>query len=125
MDFDLSDEQLLVRDTAWEFAERAGRAAGLGQLPQRALRPRAWSAKIAAQGYPARSSCGCGGAGLDYVTYGLVVENVARACSAMWTAISVRTSLSLLGPRHVRHGGAEATRCRRSCAAARSLGCLR
>lgn len=93
MDFDLSDEQLLVRDTAREFAERE-------------VAPRARDnsrnehfdhelvAKIAAQGYlGAIVPREYGGAGLDYVTYGLVVENVGRACSAMRTVISVQTSL--------------------------------
>lgn len=93
MDFDLSDEQLLVRDTAREFAERE-------------VAPRARDnsrnehfdhelvANIAAQGYlGAIVPREYGGAGLDYVTYGLVVENVGRACSAMRTVISVQTSL--------------------------------
>jgi len=93
MDFDLSDEQLLVRDTAREFAERE-------------VAPRARDnsrnehfdtdlvAKIAAQGYlGAIVPREYGGAGLDYVTYGLIVENVGRACSAMRTVISVQTSL--------------------------------
>ena len=34
-----------------------------------------------------------GGADLDYLTYGLVVEEVGRGCSAMRTVISVQTSL--------------------------------
>jgi alkylation response protein AidB-like acyl-CoA dehydrogenase len=34
-----------------------------------------------------------GGAGLDYLTYGLVVEEIGRGCSAMRTVISVQTSL--------------------------------
>ncbi len=93
MDFDLSDEQLLVRDTAREFAERE-------------VAPRARDnsrnehfdtelvAKIAAQGYlGAIVPREYGGAGLDHVTYGLVVEHVGRACSAMRTVISVQTSL--------------------------------
>ena len=33
------------------------------------------------------------GAGLDYLTYGLIVEEVGRGCSAMRTVISVQTSL--------------------------------
>jgi butyryl-CoA dehydrogenase len=34
-----------------------------------------------------------GGAGLEYVTYGLIVEEVGRGCSAMRTVVSVQTSL--------------------------------
>src|SRR4029079_19604551 len=35
----------------------------------------------------------CVGAGLDYLSYALVVEEVGRGCSAMRTVISVQTSL--------------------------------
>src|SRR4029079_6423204 len=34
-----------------------------------------------------------GGAGLDYITYGLIVEEIGRVDSAMRTVISVQTSL--------------------------------
>jgi butyryl-CoA dehydrogenase len=51
-------------------------------------------AKIAAQGYlGAIVPEEYGGAGLDHLTYGLVVEEVGRADSAMRTVISVQTSL--------------------------------
>ena len=93
MDFDLTDEQKLIRETARDFAATA-------------IAPRARDndrthhfdleliEKLAAQG-----SLGAivpreyGGAGLDYITYGLVVEEVGRACSAMRTVVSVQTSL--------------------------------
>src|SRR5207245_4922323 len=51
-------------------------------------------AKLAEQGYlGAIVPRDYGGAGLDYVTYGLIVEEVGRGCSAMRTVISVHTSL--------------------------------
>ena len=34
-----------------------------------------------------------GGRGLDYIGYGLIVEEIGRACSAMRTVVSVQTSL--------------------------------
>ncbi|HLJ03207.1 MAG TPA: acyl-CoA dehydrogenase family protein, partial [Solirubrobacteraceae bacterium] len=34
-----------------------------------------------------------GGAGLDYITYGLIVEEIGRGCSSMRTVVSVQTSL--------------------------------
>src|SRR6202000_3206219 len=34
-----------------------------------------------------------GGAGLDYLTYGLIVEEIGRGDSAMRTVVSVQTSL--------------------------------
>jgi alkylation response protein AidB-like acyl-CoA dehydrogenase len=93
MDFELTDEQKLVRDTAREFAERevAPRARDNSRNEHFDME---LVAKIAAQGYlgpivPREY----GGAGLDYITYGLIVEHIGRACSAMRTVISVQTSL--------------------------------
>jgi alkylation response protein AidB-like acyl-CoA dehydrogenase len=51
-------------------------------------------AKIAAQGYlGAIVPHEYGGAGLDYLTYGLIVEQIGRGDSAMRTVVSVQTSL--------------------------------
>ncbi|HEV2010215.1 MAG TPA: acyl-CoA dehydrogenase family protein, partial [Candidatus Limnocylindria bacterium] len=93
MDLDLTDEQRLIRETAREFTENE-------------IVPRARDndrnshfdtdlvAKMAAQGYlGAIVPRDYGGAGLDYLTYGLVVEEIGRGCSAMRTVISVQTSL--------------------------------
>jgi butyryl-CoA dehydrogenase len=93
MDFELSDEQQMVRETARDFTNNE-------------IVPRAREndrnehfdtelvEKIAAQGYlGAIVPREYGGAGLDYLTYGLVVEEVGRGCSAMRTVISVQTSL--------------------------------
>ena len=93
MDFDLTDEQKLVRETARTFTDRE-------------IVPRARDndrnhhfdtelvAKIAGQGYlGAIVPREYGGAGLDYLTYGLVVEEIGRGCSSMRTVISVQTSL--------------------------------
>src|SRR6202044_2990624 len=50
--------------------------------------------KIAEQGYlGAIVPPEYGGAGLDYLTYGLVVEEIGRGDSAMRTVVSVQTSL--------------------------------
>jgi butyryl-CoA dehydrogenase len=93
MDFELTDEQQLVRETARSFTDNE-------------IVPRARDndrnehfdtelvQKIAAQGYlGAIVPREYGGAGLDYLTYGLVVEEVGRGCSAMRTVVSVQTSL--------------------------------
>src|SRR5918999_5665460 len=93
MDFDLSDEQQLIRETARAFAGR--------EVAERAREndrnhhfDTEQVARMADQGYlGAIVPREYGGAGLDYVTYGLVVEEVGRACSAMRTVISVQTSL--------------------------------
>src|ERR687894_3025326 len=93
MNFDLTDEQELIRATAREFADRE-------------IFPRAKEnarnehfdlelvAMLAAQGYlGAIVPREYGGAGLDYVTYGVIVEEIGRGDSAMRTVVSVQTSL--------------------------------
>jgi butyryl-CoA dehydrogenase len=93
MDFELTDEQRLVRETARDFTDN--------EIVERAREndrnehfDLELVEKIAAQGYlGAIVPREYGGAGLDYLTYGLVVEEVGRGCSAMRTVISVQTSL--------------------------------
>jgi butyryl-CoA dehydrogenase len=93
MDFALTDEQQLIRETARTFTDRE-------------IVPRAREndrnehfdtelvAQIAGQGYlGAIVPTEYGGAGLDYGTYALIVEEVGRGCSAMRTVVSVQTSL--------------------------------
>ena len=93
MDFDLSDEQRLIQETARRFSERE-------------IVPRARQndrnehfdtelvGKMAEQGYlGAIVPREYGGAGLDYITYGLIVEEIGRGCSSMRTVVSVQTSL--------------------------------
>src|SRR5947209_10501634 len=93
MDFALTDEQELIRRTAREFAdnviwERARQNARDNHFDTELVE------RIAEQGYlGAIIPREYGGAGLDYVTYGLVVEEIGRADSAMRTVVSVQTSL--------------------------------
>jgi butyryl-CoA dehydrogenase len=97
MDFELTDEQRLIRETARAFADRE-------------IVPRARDndrnehfdtelvAKIADQGYlGAIVPREYGGAGLDYLSYGLVVEEIGRADSSIRTVVSVQTSLVCSG----------------------------
>jgi butyryl-CoA dehydrogenase len=93
MDFELTDEQRLIRETARNFTDN--------EIVERAREndrnehfDTELVEKIAAQGYlGAIVPREYGGAGLDYLTYGLVVEEIGRGCSAMRTVISVQTSL--------------------------------
>jgi butyryl-CoA dehydrogenase len=93
MDFDLTDEQRLIKETARSFTDN--------EIVERAREndrnehfDLELVGKIADQGYlGAIVPREYGGAGLDYVTYGLVVEEIGRGCSAMRTVISVQTSL--------------------------------
>jgi butyryl-CoA dehydrogenase len=93
MDFALTDEQRLIKETARTFTEKE-------------IVPRARDndrnahfdtelvAKMAEQGYlGAIVPTEYGGAGLDYLSYGLIVEEVGRGDSSMRTVVSVQTSL--------------------------------
>jgi alkylation response protein AidB-like acyl-CoA dehydrogenase len=93
MDFELTDEQRLVRERALVFTDN--------EIVERARdndRNEHFDVelveKIAAQGYlGAIVPREYGGAELDYLTYGLIVEEIGRGDSAMRTVVSVQTSL--------------------------------
>src|SRR5436309_4105729 len=93
MDFELTDEQRLIRETARNFTDN--------EIVERAREndrnehfDLELVAMIADQGYlGAIVPREYGGAGLDYVSYGLIVEEVGRGDSAMRTVVSVQTSL--------------------------------
>jgi alkylation response protein AidB-like acyl-CoA dehydrogenase len=93
MDFELSDEQHLIRETARDFTDN--------EIVERARendRNEHFDldlvAKLADQGYlGAIVPRDYGGAGLDYLSYGLIVEEIGRGDSAMRTVVSVQTSL--------------------------------
>jgi len=93
MDFDLTDEQRLIRDTAREFTDnevidRARENARNHHFDLELVE------MLARQGYlGAIVPPQYGGAGLDYLSYGLVVEEIGRGCSSVRTVISVQTSL--------------------------------
>src|SRR5437588_12266193 len=93
MDLSLNPEQRLARETARDFTDN--------EIIERARENERNEhfdlelvAKIAEQGYlGAIVPREYGGAGLDYLTYGLIVEEVGRGDSAMRTVVSVQTSL--------------------------------
>ena len=93
MDLDLTDEQRLIQETAREFADRE--IAPRARDNDRAARfDRELASKIGEIGYlGAPVAEEYGGRGLDYVTYGLIVEQVGRADSSARTVVSVQTSL--------------------------------
>jgi butyryl-CoA dehydrogenase len=93
MDLDLTDEQRLIQETAREFADRE--IAPRARENDRAGRfDRELASKIGEIGYlGAPVAEEYGGRGLDYVTYGLIVEQVGRADSSARTVVSVQTSL--------------------------------
>jgi butyryl-CoA dehydrogenase len=93
IDFELTDEQQLVKETARDFSD--------GEIAPRAREndrnehfDTELVQKIADMGFlgsivPEEY----GGRGVDYRTYGLIVEEIGRGCSAMRTVVSVVTSL--------------------------------
>src|SRR3954453_13676220 len=93
MDFDLSDEQTLIRETARDFTDKEVVPCARENDRNHHFDTELVS-KIADQGYlGAIVPREYGGAGLDYLTYAIVVEEVGGGCSAMRTVISVQTSL--------------------------------
>jgi butyryl-CoA dehydrogenase len=97
MDFELSDEQKLIKATAREFTDKE-----IVLQSRENARNHHFDtdlvAKIAAQGYlGAIVPAEYGGAGLDYLSYGLIVEEIGRGDSAIRTVISVQTSLVCSG----------------------------
>src|SRR6202047_2948166 len=97
MDFELTDEQRLIKETAREFTDRE-----LIERTRENARKHHFDLelvkKIAEQGYlGAIVPPEYGGAGLDYLSYGLIVEEIGRGDSAIRTVISVQTSLVCLG----------------------------
>jgi alkylation response protein AidB-like acyl-CoA dehydrogenase len=93
IDFELTDEQQLVREAARDFVDRE-------IIPKARDNDRAgkfdldWVQKIADMGYlGAIVSEDYGGRGVDYRTYGLIVEEIGRGDSSARTVVSVQTSL--------------------------------
>ena len=97
MDFGLTDEQRLIKQTAREFTDRE-----IVIQSRENARNHHFDTdlvkKVADQGYlGAVVPQQYGGAGLDYVSYGLIVEEIGRGDSAIRTVISVQTSLVCSG----------------------------
>ena len=93
IDFELTDEQKLIRETARDFSD--------GEIVPRAREndrnehfDTELVKKIADMGFlGAIVPEDYGGRGVDYRTYALIVEEIGRGCSAMRTVVSVVTSL--------------------------------
>jgi alkylation response protein AidB-like acyl-CoA dehydrogenase len=93
MDFQLSDEQRLISEAAREFADRE--IVPRVRDNDRAGRfDRELASKLGEVGYlGAPVAERYGGRGLNYIGYGLIVEQVGRADSSARTVVSVQTSL--------------------------------
>jgi butyryl-CoA dehydrogenase len=91
--FALTDEQRLIVETARDFVDTE--VVPRARDSDRAERfDRELAGRLGDMGYlGAPLAEEFGGRGLDYVTYGLIVEEVGRGDSAMRTVVSVQTSL--------------------------------
>ncbi len=107
MDFELTEEQRLVRQTAREFAEAeivpaAARFNEAAEFPWEIIR------KLGGLGFlGAVFPPDYGGAGLDYVSYALLVEEIARADGSVALTVAAHNSLC---SNHIYLAGTEAQR---------------
>ena len=94
MDFRLTDEQRLVQQTARDFVDRE-LVPHVRDWEEKGEVPKSFYAKMAALGFlgaPVPEKYG--GAGMDYVSFMLLVEEISRGSSSVRTTVSVQTSLS-------------------------------
>ena len=93
MDLDLTDEQRLIQETARDFADNE--IVPRARENDRAARfDRELASRMGDMGYlGAPVAEEYGGRGLDYLSYGLIVEEVGRGDSSARTVVSVQTSL--------------------------------
>src|SRR5436190_6648512 len=93
MEQDLSDEQRLIQETTRDFVDNE--IVPRARDNDRAARfDRELAARLGDMGYlGAPVAEEYGGRGLDYLGYGLIVEQVGRADSSARTVVSVQTSL--------------------------------
>lgn len=94
MDFELTDEQQLIRDAVREFAEAEVTpiAAELDRdhrFPYELL-PKLAEMNLMGMPYPEKE----GGAGADYVSYVIAIEEISRACASTGIILSAHTSLA-------------------------------
>ncbi|MBI2083969.1 MAG: acyl-CoA dehydrogenase [Deltaproteobacteria bacterium] len=93
MDFQLSEEQLMIRQVAREFAQKevAPRAA---EIDEKSEFPIAATRKMAELGFMGMMvPPEWGGTGLDTISYCLVMEEISAACASTAIAMSVNNSL--------------------------------
>src|SRR2546426_410274 len=94
MDFRLTDEQRLVRDNARDFVDRE-LIPHVREWEEKGEIPKSFYRKMAGLGFlgaPVPEKYG--GAGMDYVSFMLLVEEISRGSSSVRTTVSVQTSLS-------------------------------
>jgi len=94
MDFQLTEEQRLVQETARDFVDRE-LIPHVREWEAKGEVPKSFYHKMADLGFlgaPVPEKYG--GAGMDYVSFMLLVEELSRGSSSVRTTVSVQTSLS-------------------------------
>lgn len=95
MDFNLSEDQILLRDTAREFAHK--RLRGIAEeLDANAEMPAELLQETAELGFfGLLAPEEFGGLGADTLSYALCIEEISKACAALAITISVHNSLTI------------------------------
>ncbi len=93
MDFELTEDQKLVRDTARDFAQReiAPKAAEIDKSSRWPAEILARMAELGFMGIAIPTEYG--GAGLDPISYAVVMEEISAACASCGVIMSVNNSL--------------------------------
>lgn len=93
MDFELSDEQRLIEETAGRFTDEyiVPRVREFDRAQRFDVELARRLGEIGYLGAPVAEEYG--GRGLDHISYALIVEQIGRGCSAARTVVSVQTSL--------------------------------
>jgi butyryl-CoA dehydrogenase len=123
MDFDLTEEQRLVRDTARDFAAReiAPKAAEIdksGRWPAEIVK------KMGELGFLGMAVPEeYGGAGMDNLSYALVMEEISAACASCGVIMSVNNSL-FCDPIYKFGTDAQKKEVLTACASGGKLGCF-
>ncbi len=93
MDFELSEEQRLIQQTARDFAKREIEPKA-AELDKKSRWPTEIVARMAELGFMGMAvPVDHGGAGLDNVSYALVIEEISAACASSGVIMSVNNSL--------------------------------
>ncbi len=93
MKFDLTEDQALVRETARDFAKKEIEPKA-AELDKTARWPSEILSQMAELGFMGMAiPAELGGAGLDNVSYAIVVEEISRACASTGVIMSVNNSL--------------------------------
>ena len=123
MDFDLTEEQRLVRDTARDFAAREI-APKASEIDKSGRWPAEVVAKMGELGFLGMAIPEeYGGAGMDNLSYSLVMEEISAACASCGVIMSVNNSL-FCDPIYKFGTDAQKKEVLTACASGQKLGCF-